>query len=384
MTEAFRLRHCYFWIYALVGVLGPFFGPYLHSLGLSGIEVGVLAAITPVAMAVVPPLWGAAADRLGETTTLLRVVLFGATLALVPFPFASQFAPLAAILALFALFRAGTGPLLDSITFTLIERDGGEFGRTRVWGSVGFLASSTVVAVLADAVSDVVIAVALVTSQGLAALSSLAVPRAPRPQSVNLWADLRTLMSGWPFRLFLVATFFENLAASAPLVFYPLHLREAGASNVYIAAFWATGVLAEVALFQFAPALLARVRPGSLYLAAFVAVALRYGLLLVVTDPIAIVGIQVLHALSFGAFYYASVTWLAQTVPVRLRATGQAVFAAVGFGIAGGTSSLLGGWLFDHGHIEAVLIASVAAGVVGLVCALPTAARMNHDAKGAA
>ena len=378
MTETNKARALYFWLFTFVGVLAPFFGPYLKSLGLTGTEVGVLGATLPIAAAVVPPIWGAVADRMGETTRPLQVALVGATIALLPFPALHTFTPLLLVLGVFAVFRTGSGPLLDSLTFTMLERTGGDYGRVRLYGSLGFLVASAAVALLTEIGADLAIALGLVATQALAGISSLTLPRVPRDRSVDLLGDLGKLVRVRAFRLFLLAVFLNRLASSGPLYFYPVFMREAGLSNAAIAAFWFAGVSAEVLLFQYARAIVARIHLGTLYLVATLAIVLRYAALLVVAHPALVIAVQVLHALTFGAFYYASVTYVARAVPLRLRASGQALFTAVGLGIGGGIASLLGGVLYDAFHIDGVLWCSIALGLVATLAALPVVRDMSR------
>ncbi len=369
-----RLQNLYFWVYSYVGILGPFLGPYLRSLGLDGRAIGVLGAITPIATALIPPLWGAIGDRLGEVTTPLRIALTGAFLAFLPLPFVSTFWPLFVTWTLFAVFRSGTGALMESLTFTMLEQRGGLYGRIRLWGSVGFLAASAVVAIVADLVDDPrVFAVGLVLTQLLAAGSAWALPKVPRERSVDFFGDLRELLRNRAFVMLLAVTCLSRMAEAAPLLFYPTWLKDQGAPSWYIALFWATGVLAEVVLFRLAPQLVAWARIDRVYLVSIALIAVRYGAMLVVHDRTAVALIQTLHAFTFAAFYFCGVTTVAKMVPLRLRATGQALFSALGFGLAIGVSNVLGGLVFERFHIEGVLMGSVILGLISTVAAIPTA-----------
>ena len=377
MSALARVRLTYFCLYAFVGVLGPFFSPYIRSLGFSGLEVGVLSAILPVAASWVPPLWGALADRLGESTRPLRLALVLGALVLLPFPFARGFWPLFGLLVAFASTRAGAGALIDSVTLALIERQGGDFGRARLFGSLGFLAAAGLIAVLARDTADVAIAWALVAAQAAAAAVSLALPRVERARSVDVFRDVARLLRTPGFARFLAVSFLIQLAGTGPLLFYPVHLGDAGGSNVLIAGFWATGVSAEVVFFFFARRIAAAVGPGWLFLAAILAIPLRFAPLLVTGAPAVMLSLQTLHAINFGAAFYVSVLYANRLAPPALQASAQALFIAVSFGLASGLGTVLAGALYDAWDIQGVLWFGTIAALLSVLPALPVARHMN-------
>lgn len=383
MRETTRVSALYFFFFTFVGIYAPFASPYLASLGLSGPQMGMIGAVLPIAAAFVPPLWGAIADRRGETTRVLQVALWGACLTLLPFPFARTFAPLFIVLVLYGLFRNGIVPLLDSLTLTLLERVGGQYGRVRSWGSIGFLAASVAVALIADAGWEGVVVWGLVLSQVFAALSSIGLPKAPRDRTTHLLADLRELVTRPLFVRFLLVSALVQLGSFGPLFFYPAYMRESGLSNVLLGAFWWTGVFAEVVLFRIAPRITARIGLGGLFVLSPISTAVRWIVPLLTDSPILVIAAQSLHALGFAGLYYAAVTWLARAVPLRLRASGQSLFGAMAFGVGGGLSTLVSGWIVEEWHIAGVLWLGVISALVALALCRPVAAVMQESGEAA-
>ncbi len=68
---------------------------------------------------------------------------------------------------------------------------------------------------------------------------------------------------------------------------------------------------------------------------ALAASAVRWLGMGVATSAAGIVGLSLLHGLTFGAFYIAAVSFLARTIPPERRARGQGLFGAVTFGAGG-------------------------------------------------
>jgi PPP family 3-phenylpropionic acid transporter len=63
-----------------------------------------------------------------------------------------------------------------------------------------------------------------------------------------------------------------------------------------------------------------------------------------------VIGLQLLHALTFGLFWGAAMDAMSRAVPSRLRATGQALFGAVVFGIGNAVGYQLSGLGYDRWH----------------------------------
>lgn len=60
-----------------------------------------------------------------------------------------------------------------------------------------------------------------------------------------------------------------------------------------------------------------------------------------------LMALAVIHGLTFGAFFAASVGYMAKAAPDSLRATGQAMFVACAFGLGGLLGYLATGAAYD-------------------------------------
>jgi MFS transporter, PPP family, 3-phenylpropionic acid transporter len=83
------------------------------------------------------------------------------------------------------------------------------------------------------------------------------------------------------------------------------------------------------------------------------------------------VALQALHGLTFGLFWATAVSEMSLLVPVRLRATGQALFSALVFGAANALGYLLAGQVYDRAGAASALF--VLAAGLELVALFPLA-----------
>ena len=152
--------------------------------------------------------------------------------------------------------------------------------------------------------------------------------------------------------------------------FGTIHWRAIGYSEDIIGALWAEGVIVEVALFAFGAVVIRRFGAGRLTVLAGAAAAVRWagtGL----TDALpAIVVMQALHGISFGAAHLGAMHYIGQHVPLALSATAQSLYSAIVFGLFLGVMLYGAGWLYQMLAGAAYLPMAVA-GIMGAGLAWP-------------
>ena len=378
ISKTLRIRNCYFWYFAFVGIWGSLGGPYLNGLDFSGTQIAFITAISPVCAVIFPPMWGMFADRIGNATLPLQIALTMAALLLLPFPWLKTFVWMFPFYLAFSIFRAGDAALIDSISLTIIDEEGGDFGRTRLFGSIGFLAAGLTAAAIADRFTDSVIPWALVLMQILSTLASYVLPKASRPATRNYFKDMGVLFQNKSFLLFLATGTLLQMACASAIVFYPIHMKQNGATNLMVAAFWCIGAFFEIFLLLRAQWIIRRIGWGRLYLLACSTVVLRFGPLFFTDNSVVALGLQAMHALTFGGFFYVSVHFAQACAPQTLRSSAQTLFVSVCFGLASAIGILVSGPLFDHYGINGVLTFSVVVGTLAFLFAIPTARKIQR------
>ncbi|XXF75513.1 MFS transporter [Myxococcaceae bacterium GXIMD 01537] len=364
----------YFLLFAVVGITLPFLPAYLKSRGLSATEVGTLLAITPLLSLAAPPLWGLLADRTGRPGAVLTVLSVGALAGLAPMLWVEGFAALAACLAVLACFSGSFTPVVDSLALEHIQREGGSFARLRLFGSLGFVLSSTAFGLFVPRVDGWTLLVPMGLYFLLAAWSFRLHARAAPGPRVNPLSALRLLRHP-DLRWLLAATSLHWLACAPYHGTFSFHVLALGLSPAVVGLAAGLGVLAEVVVMYLYPRVAEHIAPRHVLCAAFAATAVRWlGLSLVSSGP-AMVALALLHGMSFGAFYVASVAFMARRVPAHLRASGQGLFAAVTFGVGGLVGYVAAGagydWLGGHRLYVVAAVLEVIAAVLVLRASPP-------------
>src|SRR5512138_2533711 len=141
-STATRLRALYFLYYGNVGTYLPFFAVYLHGLGFSGKQIGVIQMLPSFPLApLVAVAWATFADHRSTPQRALRLATGWVALAVLLLPFARTPWEVGAVVVLMALGDRAVIPLTDSVTIEYCrERPGVSYARIRLFGSLGFVA----------------------------------------------------------------------------------------------------------------------------------------------------------------------------------------------------------------------------------------------------
>ena len=134
-----RLSSFYFVYFATLGVLLPYWSPYLASLGFSLSEIGNLMAIIMATKMVAPNIWAWLADHSNSCMRLVRLAALLAVIFYLGVFFGTSFWWLALVMMLFTFFWNAVLPQVDVTTLNHLGDDDHRYGKVRLWGSIGFI-----------------------------------------------------------------------------------------------------------------------------------------------------------------------------------------------------------------------------------------------------
>lgn len=328
-----RLSSLYFFYYAAVGVISPYWGVYLDYLGFSGADIGLIVATPMLTRMLAPNLWGWLADRSGRYLWVIRVGAVLACTTYIGVLFHTDFWGLLLYTAAFTFFWNAVLPQFEVVTLDALAGQTHRYSRIRLWGSIGFIVAVVGLGILFDALSVAILPGTLLVILAAIAGASFTLP-ASRPVSKakafdGLWVTLRSPR----VRNFLAAAFLLHVSHGAFYGFFTLFLLKHGYSSSVIGIIWAVGVLAEIALFLRAPQLLRRFSLWHCYLFSVLAAVVRWLMVGLWVDFVLIIVIaQLLHAFTFGLAHSVAIETLRQTFDAASRGKGQALYSSICFG----------------------------------------------------
>ena len=342
---------CYF---GVLGVLIPFLGLYLSSEGYPPLAIGQLIAVLMATRILTPGLWAWLADVTGRRTAIMRFAAVMAPVCFTGVAAAGSFSSMALALAVFGCAWGGILPQFEANTLDHLGREPQRYGKMRLWGSLGFIA--TVLAggwaFAADRISLVPgVTLALLTATAVATvLTPPARERRAHATGGGLWAVLkRREVAG-----LLAACLLLQASFGAYYVFFTIYLTNLGYSSETAGLMWAWAVAAEIAVFAYTPRLLGRWSPHGLLTAALAATSVRW--LLTAWFPGSawvLFTAQTLHLAGFGVSHAVAVYLVHRYFGGRLQNRGQALYTSLGFGLGGALGSLMAGYLWDYAGPQA-------------------------------
>lgn len=361
--------------FAAIGGFNPYAPLWYKELGLSVFAIGLLVSLQSWTRLFAPYLWGALADRTGQRVAIIRWAALASFVAAIGFVLPPHFALLAASVFLMFSFNAAIVPLTETVVAAqLMRADGGmdvrRYGRVRVWGSVGFLASVVLAGWWYQQVGLRAFAATTLVLLGLIVLAAWRLPQQPAAVPTQeagepIGAVLRRPAVRW----FFAGVFLTVLAHAALYAFFSLYLDALGYGKQWVGLLWAASVLAEIAWFGFQGRLLDRAAPHRWLLAAALLSALRFALTAGFGASLwVLVLAQCLHAITFAAQHTVCISLITRYFPGRLRGRGQALYSVLGYGFSGVIGGLGGAWLAARWGYAAVFWAASVAALGGAWC----------------
>lgn len=324
-SPAVRLSFFFFALFFLLGTYMPFFPVWLATRGFSASEIGILLALPMVMRIVSTPFISAFADRMTEPRSALLLFAVTAAVCFAGVGLSGDFLPIAVMLALTAVFWMSLTPLSDALALAIARRDGRDYGRMRLWGSIAFILANLGSGWLVARFSGVIVHHVLMASFVLVVTAAYLLPNSAARQTVSSAED-RAERRSLRRPVFLAVIAVAGLIQASHALVYgfgSIHWRGLGLSGTEIGALWAIGVIAEILLFSVSGKVVARLGPLRLLALAAVAAMARWAVFPSLSQFYEFLVVQALHGLTFGAAHLGLVHHVARSVPERIAGAGQ-------------------------------------------------------------
>lgn len=356
-----RLSGFYFFYFASLGVLIPYWGLYLKSLGFTAAAIGSMMAIIMGTKIISPNIWGWVADRTGKRMAIVRL---GGLLSLIAFAgvfISQQYWWLVLVMMLFSFFWNATLPQLEATTFTHLGEQTHRYSSVRLWGSIGFIVAVWIIGQQLDGSKISYLPMILMGLFISIWVSSLIVPEEAAKHIHITPEPLKKVLKRPEVLGLLVICFLMQMGHGPYYTFYSIYMQDYGYSLSMIGFLWALGVLAEVLIFMRMHKLVPRYGLKKLLIVSLLLAACRW--LMVALFPasmLLMVFAQLLHAASFGVYHAVAIQLVHDYFVGKHQGKGQALYSSVSFGAGGAIGSLYAGYTWDSfGTTTTFMIASI-------------------------
>jgi PPP family 3-phenylpropionic acid transporter len=376
MPLTVRLGLFYGAIFIGTGVSSPYLPVWFAHHGMSGARIGLILSLPMLARAFTAPLLAVWADsfRLRRTALLILSLFVAVAYGLMVLP--AGFAWWTVVWFAASSAYSTLPPLADVLVLRRAKLDGFNFGWPRGIGSAAFIVGNLGMGAILTRGSPEIVLVWMIAAIAVTAVAArFLLPPDPVHEEGHT-ASLADRMSGLGGLLrdpvFMTAVVSAGLIQSAHAFYYgfsTLAWKRQGIGTDMTGVLWATGVTAEIGFMWFLEPWRRRVGPRNLLMLGGVAAVVRWSALAFSPPLWALFPLQILHALSYAATFFASLLLVEQLSTPRNASAAQALNSALSGGVLSGFATMASGPLFDrYGALGYLLMSAMSA--VGLVGAM--------------
>lgn len=368
-----RLSSFYFWYYAVLGAFTPYFSRWLDALGLGATLISSVFAVWYGTRMLAPPLWGEASTRSANPLRWLRAGAVLTAICFAGFLLVDSAWPILLVTVAFSFFCNAIMPQYEAITLTTLGDRRGEYGRIRVWGSVGFIVVVAVFGVAIDRVGASHLPMMMLPLFVAIAVSAWFAPKAAPLPAGDVGTTLRAALRRPSVRRLLLIALLVQIGFGPYYVFYTLHLGGAGHRTAIIGVLWGLGVIAEICVFLIAPRVLQRYGAVRPMIVCLFASALRWACIGVWPASLGMMAVmQIFHGFSFALFHACCMHLIADEFRGRSAGQGQGLLYGLSSGVGGVIGALGAGIAWNMGGGLAAFLV----GALTCVLAIPIAFRL--------
>lgn len=347
-----RLSSFYFFYFALLGCISPYWGLFLDGRGYSAQEIGELMALFGLVRILAPNVWGALGDYTGRRMALLRLGCAMCALIFINIFWVSSFFTMAIIMVGYGFFWAAVLPQFEVVTLNYLQDNTDHYSKIRIWGSIGFVIFVLLLGLVFDVLSVQYLPIFMLFILVVMFVNSLTIKGRELTHEHVESEGFLSLVKKPEVLGFLFAAFLMQLSFGAYYTFFSLFLEKAGYSTSMIGVLWAVGVIAEVLVFLIVHRLYRAVSYKAILVVSLLLASMRWYLTGHFVDVLwLLILMQLTHAATFGTMHAVSMHYVHQYFKGRHQGQGQALFASLTYGGGGALGAIVSGyvWSIDFG-----------------------------------
>lgn len=342
---------CYF---AALGFVLPFLPLLLKMSNLTYAEIGIIYMAGLIFQVLLQTLWGALADRIGR-----RIIIVVATIAAAIisglYPYASSFIQFLLLGLLWYTFLAAATTVTPALAMDIAGpvTVGRRFGRYRISGSIGWITSTATGGLIAESLGiKTIFYLAAIFYLLSAIFIQISIRGQPaKKNEASKRGNLRPLIRNKNFVIFLATIFMANISAATFLSFLSLYISKLGGSDVVIGWAFSIAAVTEIPCMTYLGALSDKIGRKPLLVAALFSYPIRLFLYTLVSEPNLTLPIQLLHGLTFGVFYVASVAFVSD-ITLESRGTALGLYNTASYAGSAAGSALAGALADSQGLVN--------------------------------
>jgi MFS transporter, PPP family, 3-phenylpropionic acid transporter len=326
----------------------------------------------PLVAMVTSPIWGIVADSLSDPRKVLRILLFLGPLSYVVVAVGDGFGAFLLLSVLLAAFYQPIIPVHDSLALRAVHRYGGDYGKMRIWGSLGFVVPSLLLPVLwgnpkIGEISWFVPAAIFAAYSVPAWLLSWSFPKVPPDEKHGFSLKGFSLFRNPSFVVLVVCVFLSRWGSSSLEGYQTLYFEEKGVPVRFLGLFCALGPLSEVVTIFYSQRWTAKFGAYRLMALCLATLVLRLIVTSLSDSLLVLFLLQVTHSLTFGMMYIVTVLVVNQLAGDSIRSSAQTLAVIFSNYLARLAGLFTAGWIADWLGLSKLFLVSSAIAAVALL-----------------
>ncbi|WP_066389846.1 MFS transporter [Neobacillus mesonae] len=286
-----------------------------------------------------------------SSKTLVNAMAIGTFITILCYIPADSYSSLLAVTLLLNIFYPTLMPALDSAAGVLVQnKQLRDYGKSRSWGSIGFVAAGMILTFFTGALGDIVILWALILSTMI--FMCLGFVKTPdilsqKPQAIQTDKAKLNLFSIKHIGLVLIIVILLQAAHASYYSYGYIYLLDINAPKYLIGLILNIAVIAEIIFFSIADTAFRKYSIGALLALAALGSTVRWGLIYAFPNVIMFCVAQTLHAFSFAMAHYAFMKYLVKNIPHSQIAKAQGIYSALALSWSTAVFTIFGGYLYE-------------------------------------
>ena len=362
MTVKLRLSVMMFLQYAIWGSWAPVLSAYLQNdLGFSGIQIGVIYSLLPLATIISPFIAGQVADRLFASEKLIGILQLSGGVVLLFVASITDYSMMVWVMLFYSLLYAPTLALTNSIAMINMEDTEKDFGTIRVWGTIGWIVAGLSLAFWRSLAADQqmlalqgdTLVLAGIFSLVMGALAFGLPHTPPQKEGASPWAFLEAL------KMFksrnMVVFFIISFIVATELQFYYvltapfLTSDQIGISGTRISGVMVIAQLAEIVVMAFMlPKFLPKYGIRKVMMMGILAWPIRYAIFAIGGPTWLVVASLTLHGFCYVFFFTAAFIYIDEVAPKGIRHSAQSMITLILLGFGNYLGSIFSGMVQSY------------------------------------
>ncbi len=348
----------------------PFLGLFYQRAGLSGLEIGILAALGALTALSTAPLWGTLADRSARPVRALQIALIGTAVGVLFLGRQTTFTGIAIGTALFTACLSGAWPLVDLISFAQVRGSRTGFGAVRLGGSLGW---SAVVWPAGWWLERAGLGPGFLAASAAFLLTAALASRLRMPGQDDVSAALgpgffHALGKAPPLLLMAAGLLIFGVGFTGPKQFMAIYIHDLGGSEGLVGLASGLGAFFEWPFMLLADRLTDRHRPRIVLRLGLLTFAIGWAVAALAPDAVWYLPARIIVSAAYSFYIVGLISTVSRRMPFDAAATAIAFFTVTLPAIADLAGGPIAGWSYDWGGGRA--LHWVSAGLGLLACAL--------------